>query len=183
MFRHYINFKDKYPGKIEVCEPAGFDAMEFKVEQAEGRFGRDIWLASEEIPLTFYEGIAGAKTNQTLFLPNGISVYRLTSGYEWLAEFDKTDGFEADIEYILEKDGFEFIVGNFDFATRQKKFDGARYYEFNIIQNPLKAKIKRLEETNIDLFDNKDLDGNAITPVVADNILLKAKPNFLLQNG
>ena len=175
MFRHYINFKDKYPGKIEICEPAGFDAMEFKVEQADGRFGRDIWLASEEIPLTFYEGIAGSKTNQTLFLPNGISVDRLTSGYEWLAEFDKTDGFEANIEYILEKDGFEFIVGNFDFATRQKKIDGARYYEFNIIQNPKRAKIKRLEETNIDLFSDKDLDGNTITPAAADNILLKAK--------
>lgn len=176
MFRHFLNFKDKYPHRIEITEPVGFDAMTFTVKQDEGRFGRDVMFAAEDIPLKFEQGILGVKTEQTLYLPNGISVDRLTMGYEWLIEFDNKYGFEADVEYILQVDGVDFIVGELDFENRGRKYDNSRYLEFTVIQNAAKQKIKRLQETVVDIFKDKDLDGNDITPLTPKKMLLKAKP-------
>lgn len=178
MFKHYLNFKNGYPNRIEITEPAQFDGLSFTVKQDEGRFGRDVSYAAEEMPLVFFEGIQGEPTSQVLQLPNSIYVNRLTSGYEWLLEYDTRYGTEADVEYIVERDGTDFIIGDLDFENREHKFDGARNLEFTVVQNAEKLKIKRFEETSIDLFSDKDLEGNTITPADKESVYLKAKPFF-----
>ena len=39
--KFFLDFKDSI-GKVEICEPIGFDASNFKVEQEKGRYARDI---------------------------------------------------------------------------------------------------------------------------------------------
>lgn len=171
-FKFYLNFKNGYPRRIEITEPFGFDAQEFNVEQDTMRYGRDVSFGSEEISLRFEKGFWDVCDEQ--ILPNGESVYNLTMGYEWLTEVDKLLGFESEVEFIISKNGLDFTVGLLDFENR--KTDGRRFFEFKIVQENQRAIIKRLSETNVDLFSDKDLNNNPITPLVPINCLLKAKP-------
>ena len=53
-FKHYLNFLSlPTVGKIRISEPFGFDGSSFKVKQDDKRFGRDVYIADEEIELEF----------------------------------------------------------------------------------------------------------------------------------
>jgi len=171
MFRHFLDF-EIYPYSIEITEPVGFDANSFKVVQDSERFGRDVTIGSEEIPLRFEKAV-GEYSDTGTIMPDGSTIPYLTMGYEWLDSIENDKGFETSVKYRVQKNNVDFSLGLFDFANR-KKVDG-KYYEFKIVQETERAKMKRFAETTIDVLSSKDLDGNTITPVQTSNILLKAK--------
>ena len=158
-FTFYLNFKNDATGLVEITEPVKFDGASFTVEQDKGRYGRDISYGNEEVSLEFYGGI----------FDNG-----LTMGLTQLLDYHKTYGFESEVEFILKKNGVNFTIGLLDF--QMAKTDLLTYFECKIIQENNRAIINRRKEINVDVFSDKDLDLNTITPLTTENILLKAKP-------
>ena len=158
-FTFYLNFKNDAIGLIEITEPVKFDGASFTVEQDKSRYGRDISYGNEEVSLEFYDGI----------FDNG-----LTMGLFQLLDYYKTYGFESEVEFILKKNGVNFTVGLLDF--QMAKTDLLTYFECKIIQENNRAIINRRKDINVDVFSDKDLDLNTITPLTTENILLKAKP-------
>jgi len=158
-FTFYLNFKNDATGLMEITEPVKFDGASFTVEQDKGRYGRDISFGNEEISLEFYDGI----------FENG-----LTMGLFQLLDYYKTYGFESEVEFILKKNGINFTIGLLDF--QMAKTDLLTYFECKIIQENNRAIINRRKDINVDVFSDKDLDLNTITPLITENILLKAKP-------
>ena len=158
-FTFYLNFKNDSTGLVEITEPVKFDGASFTVEQDKGRYGRDISYGNEEVSMEFYDGT----------FDNG-----LTMGLFQLLDYYKTYGFESEVEFILKKNGVNFTVGLLDF--QMAKTDLLTYFECKIIQENNRAIINRRKDINVDVFSDKDLDLNTITPLTTENILLKAKP-------
>jgi hypothetical protein len=158
-FTFYLNFKNDATGLIQITEPVKFDGASFTVEQDKSRYGRDISYGNEEVSLEFYDGI----------FDNG-----LTMGLFNLLDYYKTYGFESEVEFILKKNGVTFTVGLLDF--QMAKTDLLTYFECKVIQENNRAIINRRSDINVDVFSDKDLDLNTITPLTTENILLKAKP-------
>ena len=158
-FTFYLNFKNDTTGLVQITEPIKFDGASFTVEQDKGRYGRDISYGNEEVSLEFYGGT----------FDNG-----LTMGLPQLLDYYKTYGFESEVEFILKQNGITFTVGILDF--QMAKTDLLTYFECKVIQENNRAIINRRKEINTDVFSDKDLDLNDITPLTPVNILLKAKP-------
>jgi hypothetical protein len=164
-FTFYLNFKNDATGLVEITEPVKFDGASFTVEQDKGRYGRDISYGNEEVSLEFYEGT----------FDNG-----LTMGLTELLDCYKNYGFESEVEFILKQNGTTFTVGILDF--QMAKTDLITFFECKVIQENNRAIIKRRNDINVDVFSDKDLDLNPITPLATENILLKAKPVYQASN-
>ena len=177
-FKHYLNFLSlPSVGTIEIAEPIGFDGASYKIKQDDKRFGRDIIIANEDTELTFtrdyFEQIQIKQT-----LPSGEMFNYASQGFDYLLDIFQNDGWEGKVEYIIEKDNVSFITGIFSYYTSIVEFDNIKV---KIIQNTNREIIKRLEDTDVDAFNNKALDDRTITPCATTNILLKAKP--IIQSG
>jgi len=173
MFKHFIRFLTlPSVGTIEISEPIGFDKASYKVKQDDKRFGRDIIIANEDTELTFtrdfFEQLSIMQT-----LPNGEVINHASLGFDYLVDVFNNDGWEGKIEYIIEQDNVVFSTGVFSYATAMVDFDSIKV---KIIQNTNREIIKRLEDTDVNAFNDKALDGRTITPCATTNILLKAKP-------
>lgn len=173
MFKHYLNFITlPSVGTIEISEPIGFDGASYKVKQDDKRFGRDIIIANEDTELTFTrEFFEDLVTEQ--ILPDGKIINNASLGFDYLIDIFNNEGWEGKVEYILEEDGVVFSIGIFSYSTSVIEFDNIKV---KIIQNTNREIIKRLEDTDINAFNDTALDGRDITPCVTTNILLRAKP-------
>jgi len=173
MFKHYLNFLSlPSVGTIEIAEPIGFDGASYKVKQDDKRFGRDIIIANEDTELTFTRDYF-EQIQITQILPSGEMFNYASQGFDYLLDIFQNDGWEGKVEYIIEKDNLTFTTGIFSYYTSIVEFDNIKV---KIIQNTNREVLKRLEDTDIDAFNNKALDGRDITPCATTNILLKAKP-------
>jgi hypothetical protein len=159
IFRFFLNFKNDSIGRLEITEPIGFDGATFTIEQDKKRYGRDVAYGSEEVSLEFFSGVYN----------NGLSYE-----FENLINYYKDYGFESEVEFIVNKNEVDFVVGLLDFQLAET--DQLTYFKTKVIQNTNKAQVKRREGVNVDVFSDKDLDDNDIEPIGTQNIFLKAKP-------
>jgi hypothetical protein len=172
-FKHYLNFLSlPSVGTIEIAEPIGFDGASYKIKQDDKRFGRDIIIANEDTELTFTRDYF-EQIQLTQILPSGEIFNYASQGFDYILDIFQNDGWEGKIEYIIEKDGNQFTTGVFSYYTSLVEFDNIKV---KIIQNTNREILKRLDDTDIDAFNNKSLDDVDITPCLTTNILLKAKP-------
>lgn len=171
-YKFYLNFVNSF-GVIEITEPVKFDGSTIVLEQDDQRYGRDVSFMNEGLDLFFYKGSYDVTSNP-LMMPNGTIYYNLTQGFEQLLEEYKINGFEAEIEFIIEKDNVQFITGVLDFKNAQT--DQLTYISCKVINNTSKQIVKRREEFVVDMFSDEDVDGNYIEPLTTTDILLKAKP-------
>lgn len=171
-FKHYLDFKSDSTGRIQISEPVKWDGAEFVIEQ-DKMYARDVSYMSEEMDLEFYKGFF-EESDEQYQLPNGIIVDRLGHAIEYLFEYNKDYGYQSQIEYILERNGVEFIVGELNFEGA--KTDELTYFNCKVVQNTNRALSKRRDNTKLNGFADKDLDDNDITPLTTYNMLLKAKP-------
>jgi hypothetical protein len=168
--KHYLNFI-KTVGLIEISEPFGFDGSTHKMEQSEF-YGRDVILGDEEIQLEINEShFEPLQFPQQL--PNGVQFDYASQAFDYFIDVLKNEGWEAEIEYILEVDNVQFSKGIIDGLTAVV---GYKTVKFNVIQNTKREMVKRRLDVVIDAFNDEDLDGNEIEPCEAINFLLKAKP-------
>jgi len=171
-FKHYLNFKSDDTGRIQISEPVKFDGAEFVLQQ-DKMYARDVSYMSEEMDLEFYKGFF-EQSDEQYQLPNGLIVDKLGHAIEFLFEYNKDYGFQSQIEYILERNGVEFILGELNFEGC--KTDELTYFNCKIVQNTNRAIAKRRDDTKLDGFADKDLDDNDITPIETHKMLLRAKP-------
>lgn len=171
-FKHYLNFVNDGVGRIPISEPVKFDGAAFSVEQDTKAYARDITYMAEEIDLEFYEGFF--EKGEQYELENGLIVDELGHAIDYLFRYNKDYGFQSQIEYILERNGVEFILGELNFEGA--KTDELTYFYCKVVQNTKRALSKRREDTKIDGFATEDLDGNTVVPIQTENVLLKAKP-------
>ena len=171
-FKHYLNFVNDGVGRIPISEPVKFDGAAFSVEQDTKAYARDITYMAEEIDLEFYEGFF--EKGDQYELENGLIVDELGHAIDYLFRYNRDYGFQAQIEYILERNGVEFILGELNFEGA--KTDELTYFYCKVVQNTKRALSKRREDTKIDGFATEDLDGNTVTPIQTENVLLQAKP-------
>lgn len=169
-FRFYLNFLNDDIGRLEISEPVKFDASEFVIEQ-EG-YARDVSFMNEEISLEFYDVFTTPSTEPYALL-NGTIVNHLSHCLDYLLHYNTRYGFESIVEFILERNGVEFVVGQLNFEGADT--DELTYFFCKIVQNTKRALVKRREDTKIDGFSDKNLDGETITPLGTTNILLQAK--------
>jgi len=176
-FNHFLNFKSlPSVGRIQVSEPMGFDASSYKVKRDTKRFGRDVHIANEKQELIFtrenFEELVSPQ-----FLPNGDLFKHAGQGFYFIKDIYENEGGEGEIEYIIQdaKTETDFVTGIFDMYTINLDYNEITV---SIIQNTNRETFKRLEDTDIDAFNTKDLDGNTITPCPVHNVLIKAKPIF-----
>jgi len=173
-YKFYLNFKnDDSFGRIEITEPVGFDGAGFIVEQEDKRFGRDAYKINEEVNLVFEKGEFDS-VNTVSQLPNGTMIYNLTQGFDYIIDVYNQFGYESDVDFEIELNGETFIPSNLDFQTSET--DGYSKFSCKALQGSSIQTLKRRSDFVVDLFSDKDVDGNYIEPVKTTNILLKAKP-------
>ncbi len=173
MFSHFLNFISLPEiGQIQIAEPINFDQSSYKVKQDDKRFGRDVIKANDESELVFTRDYF-EQIEMIQILPNGDRFNYASQGFDYLIDIFNNEGFEGKVEYILQKTDVSFVTGVFSYYTAVVEFDRITV---KIIQNTNREIIKRLEDTDIDAFSNKALDGRDIVPCGTTDILLKAKP-------
>jgi hypothetical protein len=168
--KHYLNFI-KTIGVIEISEPFGFDGSTHKVEQGEN-YGRDVILGDEEIELTLAESHF-EPLDYPQQLPNGVEFQYASHAFDYLKDVLKNEGWEAEVEYILEKESTQFSKGIIDGLTAVIEFEQIK---FKVIQNTKREEVKRRMDVVINAFSDTDLDDNEIEPCETTDILLRAKP-------
>ena len=171
-FTHFLNFKNDDTGLMQISEPVKFDASEFTINQVADGYARDVTYMNEEVNLEFYKGYY--EKTEPYALPSGIVVDRLSLALPFLLQYYKDYGFESEIEYILERNGVQFILGVLNFEMAET--DELTYLYCKVVQSTKRALVKRRSSIKVNGFSEEDLDGNPIAPLVAENILLKAKP-------
>lgn len=150
-----LNFITNGEGIKTINEPTGFDSVPFTFKQDEKRYGRDKFFGGDnENEFTFYR--------------------MLNHEFETLLYYHETYGWEAEVKLIIEKDGIDNIIGDLDFKYAET--DQLEYFKCKIIQDTNEATLKRRSELEVNVFNDEDFDGNEITPLNPQNILVKAKP-------
>ena len=155
--KFFLDFKDSI-GKVEIGEPIGFDASNFKVEQEKGRYARDISFV--DVDYTF---------------SSDVSINGLTHRFSELIARFKSEGFEANISFILEIQGVDYVIGELDFATATT--DLTTELICKVIQEPKQVIIKRKSDINNDLLGTSNISGEPVTAIETHKILLQATPD------
>jgi hypothetical protein len=150
----FIDFISDNTGELQIDEPIGYSDLELNLNQKDKLYGRDISFSGGEFELQFVE-----MRNHYL---------------EKLLYYLHRYGFEAQANFIIRQDGFSDYVGEIDFATCQT--DDFEYFKCKIIQESNLQVLKRRKGVKVNVFSDKDVDGNPITPLVAQNMLLLNKP-------
>ena len=150
-----LNFITNGEGIRPISEPVGFDAVPFTLKQDDKRLGRDKFFGGDnEAEFTFY---------------------RMDDHeFETLVYYHETYGWESEVKLIIEKDGIDNIIGDLDFQTATT--DQLEWFKCRVIQDSSQMIIKRRADVNVDVFSDKNIDDEDITPLTTENVLIKAKP-------
>jgi hypothetical protein len=174
-FKHYLKFislgrTDLY----EIAEPIGFDKANFVLKQESKRYARSISYGAVD-RLTFIDAYGIATTEPRIVNPQGDESYHLDYGLQWLLSIYKDYGFQAKVEYILEKNGVQFSGGMLDFTDKDIT-DGYTYVSAKLIQKNKVANLKRRLDDKFNVFSDKNVNQETITPAPSLDFLLKATP-------
>lgn len=149
-----INFKSDGSGVFETNEPINYNEVDFNLNQQEGRYGRDLDFSGGEVDFDFTQ-------------------HQHSEIYDRLVRYYKEYGFEADAELIIEKGSYN-ITGSIDFKSMEWKADNT--FSCMVVSNTNDFLIKNRSNIEVDLFSDKNIDGETITPAPSMDVLIKAKP-------
>ena len=171
-FKHYLIFislgkTDLY----EIAEPVGFDGANFVKEQEGKRYARTREYGAID-KLTFTDCETRDTEVEQVINPQGDVSTLLNHGLQWLLPIYNDFGFEAKVEYILEKNGVQFSAGLLDF-TEKDLTDGYTYITCKLIQKNKVANFKRRFDGKFNLFGTKNALQENITPISHQDIVLK----------
>jgi hypothetical protein len=174
-FKHYLKFislgiTDLY----EIAEPIGFYKANFVLKQESKRYARSISYGAVD-RLTFIDAYGIATTEPRIVNPQGDESYHLDYGLQWLLSIYKDYGFQAKVEYVLEKNSVQFSGGMLDFTDKDIT-DGYTYVSAKLIQKNKVANLKRRLDDKFNVFSDKNVNQETITPAPSLNFLLKATP-------
>jgi len=154
--KFYLDFISDGFGKVYIDEPFGFNSVSFDLNQKEKGMSRDVQFNGGESQFEF--------------------THMRNHYLDKILYYHQKYGFESKVILGIEIKGFPTILGDLDFAKCIT--DGIEYFKCKVIQQSDLQIIKRRKSVKVDVFSDKDLDGNPITPLVTENMLFKAKPVF-----
>jgi len=143
---------------IEVEEPKDYESTNLVLERITNqedipRHGFNFSYGDPETPIVFIKA-SGYQLLQDIYDLKGNDAQ---VKYQFIATDTRTNTEKANITYFL------------DFNTYSRKWEnGQPRIEVTVINQALSYKIKSRYESVINLLDNKDLDGNSITPLELD---------------
>lgn len=152
----YLDFKNDNSGEVQIDEPIGYADMDFNLQQKDKGYGRDISFSGGEAQFNFVN-------------------YR-NHYLDKLLYFNHFYGFESKVDLIIRQEGYADIVAEMDFASAVS--DDFEYFKCKVIQQSSLQIVKRRKAVKVDLFSDKDVDGNPIEPLTTDTMLLLNKPLF-----
>ena len=142
--------------RVTIDEPINFATVDFQLKQKDKGYARDVSFNGGEVQFEFVK-------------------YR-NHYLDKLLLYNKTYGFESIVELIITCGTVTTIIGELDFATAVT--DDLEYFKCKVIQQSSKQIVKRRKAVKVDLLSDKDINGNVITPLVPQNILLLSKPIY-----
>jgi hypothetical protein len=137
-----------------IDEPIDFATVDFQMKQKDKSYGRDVSFNGGETQFEFVK-------------------YR-NHYLDKLLEYNNTYGFESIVELIIITSINTIIAGELDFSTAVT--DDLEYFKCKVIQKSKLQIVKRRKSAKVNLFDDKDINGNDIVPLAAENMLLISKP-------
>ncbi len=151
----WLVFSEEPAKKYYINEPINYDKIDFSLDQKENGMGRDVTLSGGKINFRF-------TINRLHYL-------------EKILYYNHIYGFEADVKLFIQLETNDIFTGELDFYTAETNdFD---YFECSVILESALQIFKRRSETKVDLFSNRDINGEAIEPLQPINMLLQAKPS------
>jgi len=157
--KYYLNFLSDSYGRKVIDEPVGMAEVDFNIKQEQGRMARDFTLNGDIIEFEF-------------------SYMRNHQLKQLLYYFNKF-GYEAKVQLEIKIDSLNNYICELDFA--QAETDDLEYFKCKGILIADRQVIKRRKSVKVDLFSDKNVDGDYIPPLVAENVLIMATP--LTQNS
>jgi hypothetical protein len=155
--KFYLIFSEEPNHRVRINEVINYSEVDFNLDQREGKMGRDVSLSGGKLNFKF-------------------TIYRHGKEFEKILYYAHRYGFEADVKLIIVlSDGTEF-KGELDFLSAES--NDFNYFDCPVIVESETQIFRRRSETKVDLFSNVDINGEAITPLVPVNMLLKAKPSL-----
>lgn len=152
--KFFLDFQSDGTGIIEIDEPINFDGANFVVEQDNDRYGRDISFAAGEIELRFVRKIS-----------------QLGHQFDRIIQYNKDFGYESNIQFIVQIDGSDYVIGELDFA--EATTDQISYFQCKVIQEAEQVKIKRRHDVEVNVYDETGIDGNTVGPLQETSIFLR----------
>jgi len=169
-FTHFLEFVNFAPDELyQINEPIGWDGWEYTLKQEGSRYAKN----------TFFGGVNDLEfPNESGFLLDAPRVVNelgdlsefMDYGYQWLIYGLKTYGFEFKVRYHCFENsiGFEPLVLD---LTDKDVTDFRSYVKAKLIQDNIIQDYKRQAETKINLFSDKNVKGETITPLETINYL------------
>lgn len=176
-FRFFLEFEgigmDGIP--YETAEWIGFDASVNTVEQAPKRYGRDVIHGGLD-SVKFVDAVRYENNGiEQVINPQGqVSTY-LDYGLAWLLYGYKKYNFEFKAYAYVTKNGVQGTKMQLDFSDKDTT-DGYTYVKCKLIDKNAVMNVKRRFEDKFNIFSNKDVYQNVITPAPTVNVLRKAAP-------
>jgi hypothetical protein len=154
--RFYLNFLSDNYGRKEIDEPAGFAEVDFNIKQRSDGMARDIALNGDKIDFQF--------------------TYMRNHELKQLLYYFNRFGFEAKVNLEIQFDDTTKYICELDFATAQT--DDFKYLKIKGLPLSDYQIIKRRRSVKVDLFSDKNVDGDYIAPLVPENVLMLATPYY-----
>lgn len=162
------------PLMYEICEPIGFDGLQFQTEQESKRFARSVNFGALD-KIEFVNAVGNlATTPQVKNQFGDVSEY-LDYGLEWLLYGLEEKGFEFEVYYHLSKDSLYYPKMQLDFSEKDIT-DGKNYVSCKLIDIGVIMDYKRQGSEIFNAFSNKDFKSNTITPLPTFKYLRRATP-------
>jgi len=152
--RFYLNFLSDNYGRKEIDEPIGFAEVDFNIKQRTNGMARDIALNGDKIDFQF--------------------TYMRNHELKQLLYYFNRFGFEAKVNLEINFDDATKYICELDFATAQS--DDFKYLKIKGLPLSDYQIIKRRRSVKVDLFSDKNVDGDYIAPLVPENILMLSTP-------
>lgn len=152
--RYFLNFLNDNYGRKQIDEPIGFAEVDFNIKQRSDGMARDIALNGDKIDFQF--------------------TYMRNHELKQLLYYFNRFGFESKVNLEIQIDDANKYTCELDFATAQTddfeflKIKGLPLSDYQIL--------KRRRSVKVDLFSDKDIDGNYINPLIPENILMLSTP-------
>ena len=152
--RFFLHFLSDNYGRKEIDEPIGFAEVDFTIKQRSDGMARDIALNGDKIDFQF--------------------TYMRNHELKQLLYYFNKFGFEAKVNLEVDFDNTNKYTCELDFATAQT--DDFEYLKIKGLPLSDYQIIKRRRSVKVDLFSDKNVDGDYIAPLVPENILMLSTP-------
>lgn len=162
---------------LPIFEPDLYDAFSHSIEQKNDSWVVDTRLFAENSELYFTNRVS--EKSEMYENINGIIYFHLTHVLERLIDAYQTYGPDAQISLVVD---YKISLNNYvniikcALDLEDVKTDLLTYFKCGVIENNKRSKFKLREDISIDIYSEKNLDGENINKLQPINILLKSKP-------